>query len=412
MERVFCYTRFCRLCTVLVIALPFCAAERPIEQNHTGRSGAGKMIRVPQDQPTIRAAVDAASSGDIVLVSPGVYREEIKLKGKEITLASLYLKSRNANHIRQTVLDGRIPRPDGTTRVADAVIEVEDDVGPKTRIIGFTITGGDDGISCKSRIDIERNRFVRNDDAIDYEGGGGNCRYNVFEDNNDDGVDLDGPCAAVIEHNVIRNNGDDGIEIRLHTYSGRRLDVIIRNNVITGNREDGIQIIDYPDVSDRMIRVERNVIADTSMAAIGCMADGNTRENYEAADIPEPIFVVNNTFVNNQYGITGGDSLVAVNNIFVRTAKSAMKKVDGNSIAAFNLFWHNGTDHAGSNIDKPSTVLRDPALGKGYQLTPNSPCVDAGVALYEWKGHAVLELSPADYVGRAPDLGAFEFTDQ
>jgi pectin methylesterase-like acyl-CoA thioesterase len=34
---------------------------------------------VPEDHDTIQAAVDAARPGDLILVGPGVYREEVKV---------------------------------------------------------------------------------------------------------------------------------------------------------------------------------------------------------------------------------------------------------------------------------------------------------------------------------------------
>ena len=38
-------------------------------------SASGNTIRVPADKPTIQAAVDAAEKGDLILISPGVYKE-------------------------------------------------------------------------------------------------------------------------------------------------------------------------------------------------------------------------------------------------------------------------------------------------------------------------------------------------
>jgi hypothetical protein len=48
----------------------------------------GAERRVPADHPTIQAAVDAASDGDSVVVSPGVYQESVNLRGKSVVLRS------------------------------------------------------------------------------------------------------------------------------------------------------------------------------------------------------------------------------------------------------------------------------------------------------------------------------------
>jgi len=366
-----------------------------------------RTIQVPADHARIQQAIDAANDGDTVLVAPGVYREPLQLKGKQITLASRFLTTGDKKDVERTVLDGRASGKEEKSR-GNTPITIADDVGPKTRVIGFTIANGDDGISCTAKVEISHNRFVNNGDAIDYERGGGLCRNNFFENNRDDAIDLDGATEAIIEDNVILNSGDDGIEIRLHKYSGKLLNIVIRGNQIIGSGEDGIQIIDYPDKSDRIIRIERNVIAKTKMAAVGCMANGNTGENYEAADIPERIEFFNNTLVDNHYGITGGDSLWAFNNVIVGTEKIAIKEVDGNSLLAFNLLWDNEIDQQGSNLEKGSTIRKDPQLAKDYHLPKGSPCVDAGTNLYKQGDSVLLKIPRSSYDGQAPDLGAFE----
>jgi phospholipase D-like protein/parallel beta helix pectate lyase-like protein len=49
----------------------------------------GGEIRVPQDAPTIQAAVDAAEPGGIVLISPGVYEEAVVVRTPFLTIRGL-----------------------------------------------------------------------------------------------------------------------------------------------------------------------------------------------------------------------------------------------------------------------------------------------------------------------------------
>jgi hypothetical protein len=308
------------------------------------------IVYVPGDAPTIQAGIDLAKDGDLVLVAPGVYRENIQLSDKTITLASQFQTTQNPGYIDQTIIDGG----------GDTVITVNSSMGPETKIIGFTIQNGDDGISASARLHILNNRFIGNKDAIDYEEGGGLCSENVFENNSDDAIDLDGPTEVTIENNIIHNSGDDGIEVRLQPYSGPTLNIIIRHNIISGSQEDGIQLVDYADLSDRVFLIEHNLIKGSAQVGLGLMDNQETNEDFRGASIPERIQVSYNTFVDNDHGLTGGDNLIALNNIFVGSTHLALKNVNGNSIVAHNLFWGNGTDYQNSNVDTTNTILSEP----------------------------------------------------
>jgi len=357
----------------------------------------GRVHRVPGDHPTVQAAVDAAPNGGVVLLAPGLYAENVVLTGKTLTLASRYYTSLDSQYVGRTILDGG----------GETVLRIQD-AGPATQVIGLTIQNGDDGISAHSKIEVSSCHFFSNTDAIDYEGGGGICRGNLFRGNRDDAVDLDGPCEVTVEGNLILDNRDDGIEIRLHPYSGPTLEIHIRRNTISGSGEDGIQFIDYGTESDRTFRIERNVIVGSAMAAIGCMGGQNTRENYEAAPIPEPILVANNTISGGVYGLTGGANTVVVNNVFTGLDKAAMLRVAGASVASHNLFWANGTDMEACGSAPDPALCADPLLGAGHRPGPGSPCIDAGVPRLDRGGLPLFEI-PADQVlGAGPDLGALE----
>jgi hypothetical protein len=365
-----------------------------------GNVTAQTIIDVPSDYSNITDALNAASNGDTILVAPGTYQETIVIPNKSLVLASRFVETEDTSYIYQTKLDGG-----GGTRV----IDIPSSVVSLPTIIGFTIQNANDGIYPQAKFNILNCRVINTSDGIDYEGGsGGLCKFNIFENNSDDGIDLDRDVEIVIEDNIIRNNNDDGIEIRTQPYVGPTINVIIRNNKIYGNGEDGIQFIDYNTVSDRLFIIERNLFINNAMVGVGCMSGSNTLENYEGASTPIRMYLFNNTFIGNNYGVTGGDSLVSVNNIFIDHPGIAMKNVDGGSIISYSIYWNNGTDFENSNVDNSNILYSNPDLDSQFQLLESSPAIDAGTASFSWQGETVLDLPSNGYNGTAPDLGVFE----
>lgn len=83
-------------------------------------------IRVPADQTSVQEAINTAADGDVVLVSPGTYAENINFFGKAITVES-------EQGAEVTILDGG-----AITRV----VTFANSEGRESVIRGFTITNG------------------------------------------------------------------------------------------------------------------------------------------------------------------------------------------------------------------------------------------------------------------------------
>ncbi len=73
----------------------------------------GVTRRVPEDHDTIQAAVDAADPGDLVLIGPGVYREQV-----EVTTPSLVIRGVDRDEV---IVDAEHEREMGIIITADGV---------------------------------------------------------------------------------------------------------------------------------------------------------------------------------------------------------------------------------------------------------------------------------------------------
>ena len=102
--------------------------EPPTEQDLAD----AETIRVPGDEPTIQAAVDAARPGDLVLIEAGVYREAVRVVTPYLTIRGV---DRN-----EVVLDGGFRRSNGIHVFADGVA-VENMTARHYRLNAFYWTG-------------------------------------------------------------------------------------------------------------------------------------------------------------------------------------------------------------------------------------------------------------------------------
>jgi hypothetical protein len=374
------------------------------------RPARAAILHVPAQHPTVRAAVDSAASGDTVLVAPGIHPGGVHIKGKAVTLASWFLLTGDTSFVSQTVIDSvvGVPCPLGGC-AGDAILEFAGSAGGSA-VVGLTLQHGEDGVRAYSRVDVAFCRVIGNADGLDYQSGSsGTIRHSLFAWNTDDGVDVNGRTSVRVLNNVIRDNHQDGVEFRLYPYAGPELAVEFIGNRILDNGGDGIQLIDYPDTSSRVIRIEHNLFRRNLDAAVGCMPDGLTSEDFSGAPIAERVHLLNNTFRDGNYGFVGGANVIALNNVFTGFEASALRRMGGNSIASYCVFWDNGTHYEDSNVDPPNNRHADPDFEGDCAPDDDSPLVDGGTDHFVWRGETVLDLPPGAYAGSAPDIGAWEY---
>jgi hypothetical protein len=362
-------------------------------------AGAVTAIRVPEDYASIQAAIDAASAGDVIDVAAGTYAATLTVDVAVTIRGRTYVVGDPTANT--TILDGG----------GASVVTIPARVTPAPSLVGLVFANGDSGVVTNSVVNVSHSSFVGNSgDALEFEpGGGGRSINNVFADSGDDAIDLDHMVNDVrIVRNRIFDSGDDGIEIRLHDDTiAERAELLIRSSEIAGSGEDGLQIIDYDTDTNRRIVVKGSLIHTSAMAAIGLMDSGATKEDYRGASVRERVVVVHNTFVDNDRGISGGDNLIALNNIFEGHGV-ALSSVDGASVASHNLFWMNDVNAQYSVVHRRTSVFADPSLDARFRLPDGSAAIDAGTAYFEWQGDVVMDQPASRYRGDAPDIGWHE----
>ncbi|KPA11826.1 secreted protein containing Cadherin domain protein, partial [Candidatus Magnetomorum sp. HK-1] len=138
------------------------------------------IIRIPEDQTTIQAGIDIAADGDVILVQPGSYPENLNFKGKTISVGSLFLVTGNTDYITQTIING------GQNGSVVSFISGENQ---HSVLNGFTLTNGSgsnqysstgfDGgaIVCQQSGPVLSNLIIDNNEA-DY-GSGISCIQNA-----------------------------------------------------------------------------------------------------------------------------------------------------------------------------------------------------------------------------------------
>ncbi|MEO0026616.1 MAG: right-handed parallel beta-helix repeat-containing protein [candidate division WOR-3 bacterium] len=392
----------------------------------------GRVIFVPDSFPTIQSGLNAALGGDTVLVSSGIYYEQIVWPGRD------GIRLYSAAGSDSTVIDGNGAGP---------VITFPAGVSRLTELRGFTITGGRAnqaaGIYCRGSPAILSNRITGNVC-------GGERNYGA-------GIFCDYQSAPLIRGNeILRNrcsgsatwNYGGGIFIGMNSTPEIAFNLIQENECSDGYWNYGAGIYcdlrSTPFIYGNVIQRNRNHTGDRghgagiavetqARALIFCnLIAANRNEcpywNYGAGvKVAGTAALVNNTIVNNicsggtwNYGggiyVETGDSALVKNNIIVQNSASAGGGIYnlGYLYNLYNDVWNNsGGNYYGCSAG-PGDISLDPLFVTGaqgsYYLSQTaagqpqtSPCVDAGDTLL-WTFPANLDSMLRSFTTRTDSV--------
>ena len=337
----------------------------------------GATIYVPDDYWTIQEAIDVAFNGDTIIVRPGVYAENISLKGKSLVLTS-------EKGAEVTTIDGNS---------MGSVVTYMNGEGPGSVLSGFTITNGYSygwkgaGICCcgTDSLLISNNTIEGNYSFYWHRAVGGgiyceNAKNLLIRDNRiiDNTVNSSG--------GVVDDSFGGGIMLTQCTDILTANNIIARNKLTTGHSLGAGFYIDQSTAS----------IADSTVVA---------NESNEAGGgiwCNESVVQVANTILWGNTGQSGPQIWLGG----YSTLSISFSDPQGGQQAVFC--------ETGSTLNWGSGMIAsDPLFVKSeitdYHLRFDSPCLNSGSdAAIPSVVHNDFEGDPRIYAG-AVDMGADEF---
>ena len=399
-------------------------------------------LTVPGSSPTIQGAIDLASAGDIILVSPGTYSEAIVFFGKNVTV-------RSAGGPNVTTITPPLP----STKPAVQFVNGE----TRNAVLdGFTLTGG------RPSFDPP---FWGDGGGIYISGASPTIVNNIITVNvacNGGGIKVDFG-SALVSDNVITGNKADCSQLQFSgLFSGGGVSLqgsgnsVVAGNTISGNTADSGSAIGMFAAGAPVII--GNTMTGNNAVEGDCRFDGGTvwMVNQSDADIVQNVIAENEAvcnggvvflvpsgargpaLINNTIALNGGaasSGILAegfdtqtrvVNNLVL--ARPGTTALACTSIYATtppllrnNLFFSSGgtaaSELCASEIGIHGNLSADPALVSAstgdYHLTGASPAIDAGlnsetlVPATDFDGVPRVQDGNSDGTARV-DMGAFE----
>lgn len=353
------------------------------------------ILEVPTDYANLQEAYLASSENDTILFLPGTYTEGLMIEDHSIFVTSQFLFTGDPEDIAATVIDA------GECETGIGVYGFNN----SSTLVGFTVQNATyRGIHIHSSTANLYNLIVSDNEGYGFSGTGICCENSTLDIANCQIVDnLGSYCVGLkaFESTVTMDNcyfsGNEATSDAAGAGFSQS-DVIITNSVF----ENNIATIWGGGVFSQhtsTLRMDRCVIAGNYSLTGGGLYVSRTET-----------LITNCTIVNN----VGGHS------------RSAIEFHHDPPTILNSIFWGNDPvdiesglemhycdvqgGYNGENNTDWDPVFHDPAEGD-FRLADDSPCIDAGTALYILDGDTVLVIPEEAYEGNAPDMGAFEHPD-
>ncbi len=231
------------LCVAAILAASACSSSTTAATNSLG----GHTIRVPDEAKTIALALAKAKTGDMVLISPGTYRESAMVDKTDITI-----RGTNRNSV---VIDGEGKPPEGIVVAVDDGVRIENLTVMSHTFNGVLITGLHDGATAGANGAVG---YTRLDPA----------KYPPIQ-------------RFAIESVTSYDNGLSGI----YAFDGQH--GTITNSYVSGSAGSGIHI---------------EQCADCDIVVAGNVAERNA-VGFENANASDSIVITANRFASNHVGV-------------------------------------------------------------------------------------------------------------
>jgi hypothetical protein len=416
-------------------------------------------IRVPADQPTIQAGINAAANGDTVLVAPGTYYENISFKGKAITVTSsggaastiidgnatpgLAVVSFGNNETRSSVLSNLTIRNGGPVTFGSVFTS---DAGggiyiyfSSPTILNNIITANEcDGISANpgspliqgntiSATSFANNAYCAPEPvAIVLDGNQANMTSSVIGNTIENNISPYGDAAAaiyiqgngnILVGNTIRNNLSTQGAVQMYNSES----IIFSQNLVYGNYISG-NIVGYGGAGGLYLG-----IPDGGPPYYGVIANNTFANNTTSPAIggASQVFIDGDvsmfSFVNNILYGTGSSPVLICSSYYAYLSPGPML-VENNDVfnpsgPAYDSSCANGAGMAGNIAVDP---LFNNAANNDFHLQSGSPAIDTGtnqalilLAPYGVELATDLDGNPRVQNGSGKsctiDMGAFEY---